>query len=1273
MTDISFHSPIRAALPVFSLVILSAFLLLSCNGGSSGPPPPPPPTITSVAVSPTSASLLVKAPQQFTANVQGTGAFNPAVTWLVNSVPGGNSSVGTISSSGFYTAPSSLPSPNSVTVAAQSVQDSTKSGAAAVTINPENVKISLSPSSGSAQLGATLQFTASVTGTVNTAVFWSVNNFPSGSSFLGFIDGNGNYTAPANLPGSNPVTVTATSQEDTSKSASATLTILATAGGITVSISPQNPSVVFDGSQSIQFTASVTGTSNTAVTWSLDTFSFPNIGQISQTGLFTPLGFNCTNVSPTGAIRAVSAANPGAQAVSLVNLVPPAPVITGISPQPSAVETTLQLSGTFASGAGLTLLFPGPNGTTIASSVSTNNGTVISGNVPTGASSGALAVLQQCSSISSGFTYPPSQSNPVNFQRLPQLRLRAGKKDLSAGESLQLQAAFLGDSRPQPLTWGNGISPSGLYTAPASVAPDTFTILSACVTNTSSCDSLAVRLNPLRIDPEVPVVPESGTLQLSALAGGTTVAPAWSIAAGGGSISSTGLFTAPSVLEDTGPVLLTASSGGFTAKASVGVTGAVPGLVNRIFDYPNNPPATGPIDGVRSFAADGSRAYVLSESTLSFNGDYCWIDAYDVSDPVHPAWLDAAEALKSEIFSFECSGRLFAYGGFLYEVVPDAGTSAGLTSQIAQFQFLNNHLTMLNLWTVPLIGGASSFNPAIVFHQGIFYELSDNLFPFPPPIPGTIPVVVLDVRSGNLVQSLISLPLPQPNLPASYLIPVALGNFMYAFVDQTGTATNPQFKLATYDISVSPPRLLGLVDTMVGAIPSAGPATPKFFGKYLSDAWDLYDISTGQPARVGTLPYFIDDLNPNRSLVISGEFVVDVRVPTASKVTSLLYDGVNVGFPFTWVGDFAYRIEGKSGLGIYSPLSPGGQLPLGPIPNPGGSAVFDQLVSGSTLYVAQQGNFSGVLVYDLTNSPPSVAGNYSEAGQDPFSLALLNNKLFVGTAEGLLVLDVSTPSAPTKVASLVLPTSSMAISGNFLFVGTTDNRLVVLDITNPASSVQVTQSPLPDFPNILRTSGNLLFIADNTAGLLIYGISTPSQPILLSQSKPSSATEDVAIDGNLALLAAADGGLVLADITNPAAPTLVGQAPIDTLSCFFDCLNPAALSVGIDGGIVYVGTTGTTYAEVFGFDYRSPAAPRLVSLMTYGGALDDEVLDFAFYQSKMFVGGTLFALADISQPRNVINLFYPAFPSGSGLFSARAPAKGAVILPAKRKAMKATF
>jgi pseudomonalisin len=68
---------------------------------------------------------------------------------------------------------------------------------------------------------STQAFTATVSNTSNTAVTWSITPSTEGS-----IDQNGNYTAPTIATGlTSPVTVTATSQADSTKTASGTITL----------------------------------------------------------------------------------------------------------------------------------------------------------------------------------------------------------------------------------------------------------------------------------------------------------------------------------------------------------------------------------------------------------------------------------------------------------------------------------------------------------------------------------------------------------------------------------------------------------------------------------------------------------------------------------------------------------------------------------------------------------------------------------------------------------------------------------------------------------------------------------------------------------------------------------------------------------------------------------------------------------------------------------------------------------------------------------------
>ena len=103
-----------------------------------------PPAI-SVTVSPTSATVLTDATQQFTATVHNTS--NAAVAWQINAITGGNSTTGTVSSSGLYTAPAAVPSPATVTLTAISQADTTKSASAQITITATVTPVSITTTS----------------------------------------------------------------------------------------------------------------------------------------------------------------------------------------------------------------------------------------------------------------------------------------------------------------------------------------------------------------------------------------------------------------------------------------------------------------------------------------------------------------------------------------------------------------------------------------------------------------------------------------------------------------------------------------------------------------------------------------------------------------------------------------------------------------------------------------------------------------------------------------------------------------------------------------------------------------------------------------------------------------------------------------------------------------------------------------------------------------------------------------------------------------------
>lgn len=992
------------------------------------------------------------------------------------------------------------------------------------------------------------------------------------------------------------------------------------------------------------------------------------IGQISTSGLFTPSAFNCANVPGPGVVRATSVANAGAQGVSEVNLVPPPPMITGLSPQPADARASVQVSGNFAVGALFTVLYPGPNGTIIPGGIATASPNALSGPVPLGASSGALSIQQSCVSGETGLPYPVQQSNSLPFQRLPRLRVRVNRQVLTPGESTQMLTTFMGDTTPQPVSWSalfGTVTQNGVFTAGAS----TWDKVTGCISGTQQCDFFVFSVVPARIEPAVPVLAEGGTLQLSEVP--NTLVPTWMIEAGGGSLSSTGLYTAPTTLQDSGAIPISTGN----ATNAIGVVGGFPGMVNRIIDYPDiSANASGQTTLPTAVAVDGTHVYVLSDNLpfIVADGHYKWIDTYDATDPAHPIWTGAVEGFDEDLGIQPM--QTFASGGYLWRVTASQITSpAGSgTTEIAFFDGSKGQAVLKQFFTVPRLWVYGFYQGVLIGISSSFTSTGQSLWQSP------VTAVVFDARSGTVIPSQIALAIANPSLPTSIEgISITDTRLFLLFQQQQSDGTLPSF-LSTYDLTTSPLNLLQTIPSQPGGIVGQpGEALPQVFGNLLFTGAGVYDVSSGLPVLLVSGQY-APPSDMNGSLALLGPspndtyLLVDYSSPANPKVTDLLYNGDAFQGPVRFVGNHAYVLG--SGVQIFDLSAPaGGLIPEPTLPGSGAlAAIFDLLASSSTLYAAEStdvGQF--VTTYDLSQTPAHKIGSFALAsGEIPFSLADTGNFLFVGTSTELLVLNVSNPTSPAKVASLALPTSSLALVGNLLYAGTPDNHLVVINVANPASPVAGASLSLAGYPVIMQASGNLLFIAADTAGLLTYSIANPSAPALLSQFRPSSAVEGVAVDGALALLASTDGGLVIATMTNPASPTLAGQFPLEALSCFaaLDAADgaPGLISISLNGGIAYLGSANM-YGRVFGFDYRQPAHPRVISAGFYGNAILESVFAFAFSGSSILVAGDLFDdqvfRADITQPRNFIrHMCYPP-PFGSNAGTAFPEVKRSLSVP----------
>jgi hypothetical protein len=218
----------------------------------------------SVSVSPQTTPVELGAAQAFTATVNSSGNPDRAVTWIVSGNGCAGAACGTVNSSGIYTAPQVLTAPPSVSLAAISVADPSKSGVGTITITSSFSLTLTGPASVNA--GATATYTATLVPAANSnpspTISWAVSGAGCAGAACGTISSSGVYTAPSLPPSPATVQITASPLADPSKAASVSVALISM---VSVSVSPTAATVALGGTQAFQ--AVVTGAQDATVTW----------------------------------------------------------------------------------------------------------------------------------------------------------------------------------------------------------------------------------------------------------------------------------------------------------------------------------------------------------------------------------------------------------------------------------------------------------------------------------------------------------------------------------------------------------------------------------------------------------------------------------------------------------------------------------------------------------------------------------------------------------------------------------------------------------------------------------------------------------------------------------------------------------------------------------------------------------------------------------------------------------------------------------------------
>ena len=272
------------------------------------------------------------------------------VTWSVNGVVGGDTTFGTVSPTGLYQAPAVIPANNVVAVRATSTAFPDRFGEVAITISQPQVWL-WSTSPGGVPAGS---FVISLNGSnFNPTSVVQFGGVPLTTTFFSATSLRATGVATAAQVGKKvKVTVVNPGLGGTTSSA---VDLAVTAPlPVTVALNPTSAAVVVGATR--QFTATVGGTSNTAVIWAVNgtVGGDATVGTISSAGLYT-----APAAVPAGAVTvgATSVANASVSAVAAVTVQPPPPPVVAVAPgsAPVTAGQTKQFSATVTGNANTTV------------------------------------------------------------------------------------------------------------------------------------------------------------------------------------------------------------------------------------------------------------------------------------------------------------------------------------------------------------------------------------------------------------------------------------------------------------------------------------------------------------------------------------------------------------------------------------------------------------------------------------------------------------------------------------------------------------------------------------------------------------------------------------------------------------------------------------------------------------------------------------------------------------------------------------------------------
>ncbi|MDP8238093.1 MAG: T9SS type A sorting domain-containing protein [Candidatus Hatepunaea meridiana] len=312
---------------------------------------------------------------------------------------------------------------------------------------------------------------------------------------------------------------------------------------------------------------------------------------------------------------------------------------------------------------------------------------------------------------------------------------------------------------------------------------------------------------------------------------------------------------------------------------------------------------------------------------------------------------------------------------------------------------------------------------------------------------------------------------------------------------------------------------------------------------------------------------------------------------------------------------------------------------------------YDVIVRDDFAYIAA--GVSGLQIVDISDQHQmKLKGSFNQNPGYVQNILLKDDIAFLLSDRDLIAVDISNPANPYQLSRIDINVTigeivygnaligDLAISGDYLYVGTAENGVKIIDISDNSDLKEVgvfEEGPFADLITSILVDDIYLYVAkyrndpfNGIGRISVYAIANPTNPVLIGQQSSQLEMDYIqrlVIEGDY-LYVITDYHLDILDISSPGNIITVGEMSLQN-----------ATDLIIDGDFAYI----TVWDGIRIVDISNPYSPEYFSVIETTSLpkcidMDERLFIGGVFSSAKGIGGL--EMFDISIPDEAASLDY---------------------------------